>query len=104
MTLILSNEEIAQILTMRTCLEALEEGYREQAEGWAEHEKLPLIENVIADKIQGRTSADQITMFRSGSGMGLQFAAVGAQVYRLAKERGLGLQISTEWFTQTLHT
>jgi len=33
MTLILSNEEIAQILTVRTCLEALEEAYQAQAEG-----------------------------------------------------------------------
>ena len=32
MTLILSNEEIAQLLTMRIYLEALEEGHREQAE------------------------------------------------------------------------
>jgi hypothetical protein len=47
---------------------------------------------------------NQITMFRSGSGMGLQFAAVGAQIYRLAREGGLGREIPTEWFTQTLHT
>jgi alanine dehydrogenase len=70
----------------------------------AEHEKLPLIENVIAGKIKGRTAADQVTMFRSGSGMGLQFAAVGVRVYQLAKDRGLGRRIPTEWFTQTLHT
>jgi len=69
-----------------------------------EHEKLPLLEDIIAGKIKGRNRDDEITMFHSGSGMGLQFAAVGARVLKLAKERGLGKEIPTEWFTQTLHT
>lgn len=69
-----------------------------------EHENLPLLEDVITGKIKGRVREDQITMFHSGSGMGLQFAAVGARVLRLARERGLGQEIPTEWFTQTLHT
>jgi ornithine cyclodeaminase/alanine dehydrogenase-like protein (mu-crystallin family) len=68
------------------------------------HEKLPLLEDIIAGKVKGRTRDDQITMFHSGSGMGLQFAAVGARVLQLAKARGLGREIPTEWFTQTLHT
>ena len=67
-------------------------------------EELPLLEDVIAGKVQGRTRDDQVTMFQSGSGMGIQFAAVGAKVYELAKARGLGHEIPTEWFTQTLHT
>jgi ornithine cyclodeaminase/alanine dehydrogenase-like protein (mu-crystallin family) len=69
-----------------------------------EQEGLPLLEDIIAGKIRGRASEDEVTMFRSGSGMGIQFAAVGATVYELAKERGLGHQVPTEWFTQTLHT
>ena len=44
-----------------------------------------------------------MTMFR-GHGLGLQFAAVGAKAYELAQNRGLGHEIPTEWFTQTLHT
>jgi ornithine cyclodeaminase/alanine dehydrogenase-like protein (mu-crystallin family) len=72
--------------------------------GSAEHEKLPLLEDVIAGKVKGRTSADQITMYRSGSGMGLQFAAVGARVLQLAREQGLGHELPNDWFTQTLHT
>jgi ornithine cyclodeaminase/alanine dehydrogenase-like protein (mu-crystallin family) len=67
-------------------------------------ESLALLEDVIAGKAAGRTRDDQITMFRSGSGMGIQFAAVGARIYRIAKERGLGHEVPTEWFTQTLHT
>jgi alanine dehydrogenase len=69
-----------------------------------DQERLPLLDQVIAGKIPGRNREDQVTMFRSGSGMGLQFAAVGAKVYELAKNRGLGREIPTECFTQTLHT
>lgn len=69
-----------------------------------EQEGLPLLEDIIARRIPGRTRDDQVTMFQSGSGMGIQFAAVGAKVYELAKERRLGHKIPTEWFTQTLHT
>ncbi len=69
-----------------------------------EQEKLPLLEDIIAGKVPGRTRDDQVTVFHSGAGMGLQFAAVGAKVYALARECGLGHEIPTEWFTQTLHT
>ena len=58
--------------------------------------KMPLLEQVIAGKVSGRTHDDQVTMFR-GHGLGLQFAAVGAKAYELAKERGLGHEIPTEW-------
>jgi alanine dehydrogenase len=70
----------------------------------AEHEKLPVLDGIIAGKVPGRTSDEQITMFHSGSGMGLQFAAVGAVVLELARKHGVGHEIPTEWFTQTLHT
>jgi hypothetical protein len=35
MVLVLSNEDVARVLTMAECMAALEEGYREQAEGRA---------------------------------------------------------------------
>jgi ornithine cyclodeaminase/alanine dehydrogenase-like protein (mu-crystallin family) len=38
--------------------------------------ELPLLEDIIAGKIAGRTRSDQITMLRNGSGIGIQFAAV----------------------------
>jgi ornithine cyclodeaminase/alanine dehydrogenase-like protein (mu-crystallin family) len=64
--------------------------------------KMSLLDDVIAGRV-GRKNDDEITMFR-GHGLGLQFAAVGAKVYELAKKQGLGHEIPTEWFTQTLHT
>jgi ornithine cyclodeaminase/alanine dehydrogenase-like protein (mu-crystallin family) len=68
-----------------------------------EYGKMFLLEQVIAGKVSARTRDDQVTMFR-GHGLGLQFAAVGAKAYELARERGQGHEIPTEWFTQTLHT
>jgi alanine dehydrogenase len=62
-----------------------------------------LLEDVIAGKHPGRTSPEQVTMYR-GHGLGLQFAAVGALIYNRARERGLGHEIPTDWFTQTYHT
>lgn len=53
----------------------------------------------------GRRSPDDITLFTGGgtgasSGLGIQFAAVADVVYRAARERGLGRELPTEWFTQ----
>lgn len=64
----------------------------------------PLLEEIISGKAAGRASEDQISYFDSGSGMGIQFAATGAVIYKRAKERGLGRELPDEWFTQTLHT
>jgi len=69
-----------------------------------EQAQRPLLEDIIAGKVAGRTSEDQVTIYESGSGLGLQFAAVGAKIYELAKQQGLGQTIPTDWFVQTLHT
>ena len=64
-------------------------------------DKFPLLEQIIAGTTQGRIRDDDVTIFRSGSGMGVQFAAVAAKVYELARAQGLGREIPTDWFTQT---
>jgi alanine dehydrogenase len=48
----------------------------------------------------GRTADDQLTVFANNTGMGLQFAAVGARVLKLAEEQGLGHEVPTEWFLE----
>jgi ornithine cyclodeaminase/alanine dehydrogenase-like protein (mu-crystallin family) len=62
-------------------------------------EALPLLGDVIVGKHPGRTADEQITglILR---GDGVQFAAVGARIYQLCKERGLGTEIPTELFLQ----
>lgn len=63
---------------------------------------------IVAGKVPGRTAADQITLFGGGgmggsAGLGTQFAAVGAVVYQKAREAGVGREIPTEWFLETVH-
>jgi len=66
--------------------------------------EVPLLEDIIAGKIPGRTHSDQITMLRNGSGIGIQFACVAAKAYERALQLKLGREIPTDWFTQTLNT
>lgn len=62
----------------------------------------PLYADVIAGRAAGRTSAAQITQYRPVGNWGLQFAACGALAYREARARGLGRELPTEWFLQTI--
>jgi len=67
--------------------------------------KVRQLGDILAQKVKGRTAEDQITLFTgSGSGgsagLGTQFVAVGAMIYKRAKEKGIGRKIPTEWFLQ----
>ena len=63
-------------------------------------ESIQEVQDLVAGKIKGRTSADQITVFNNNTGAGTQFAAVGAAVLARAKSMGLGREIPTEWFLE----
>ena len=62
----------------------------------------PLYADIVAGNAEGRTSASQITQYRPVGNWGIQFSSCGALVYRLAKERGLGRDLPTEWFLQSI--
>ena len=64
---------------------------------------LPTLPQLIVGDAQGRTREDQITCFLNNIGLGYQFAACGAVAYRKARERGLGHDLPTDWFTETVH-
>jgi alanine dehydrogenase len=72
----------------------------------AAHEKvdreIPVYTDVISGKAQGRTGRDQITQYHTFGNWGVQFPAVGAHVYRRARELGLGHELPTEWFLQDI--
>ncbi|TMA11899.1 MAG: ornithine cyclodeaminase family protein [Deltaproteobacteria bacterium] len=55
-----------------------------------------------AQKIPGRTSPRQVTFFINSGTQGLQFAVCAGRVYQLAKEKGVGREIPTEWFLQDI--
>jgi alanine dehydrogenase len=58
------------------------------------------IQDLLGGRVDGRTGADQITLFNNNTGAGTQFAAVGSAVFKKAQELGLGREIPTEWFLE----
>ena len=78
-------------------------------QGWAAFEgsinwdEMPTLAQIIAGKQSGRERDDEITCFVNNLGMGIQFAAVGAKVLELARAKGIGHELPTEWFTQSVH-
>ncbi len=79
-----------------------------EGKGWRaiaeiDFESLPTLPEVIAGMSPGRDTPEQITCFLNNLGMGYQFAAAGAAVYRKARALGRGHELPTEWFTQDVH-
>lgn len=62
----------------------------------------PSMVDVETNKVAGRTADDQITLFVGTGTQGLQFASVGGRTYQLAKEKGLGHELPSEWFLQDI--
>jgi ornithine cyclodeaminase/alanine dehydrogenase-like protein (mu-crystallin family) len=60
--------------------------------------------DLVSGRAPGRQSAQERTAFVNNTGLGLQFAAVGAAVYRRARELGVGRELPTEWFTEDVHS
>lgn len=57
---------------------------------------------LLADPKAGRTSDEEITYSERGNIQGAQFFPVAGKVYELARARGLGKEIPTEWFLQDI--
>ncbi len=65
--------------------------------------RVPTLPELVAGRAAGRDGAEQVTCFLNNIGMGYQFAAAGALLYQRARERGVGRELPTEWFTETVH-
>jgi len=81
---------------------------RAEGRGWElgegiDFERTPVLADLIAGAADGRRSDREVTCFLNNLGMGYQFAAAGALVYRRARENGLGHELPTEWFTEDVH-
>jgi ornithine cyclodeaminase/alanine dehydrogenase-like protein (mu-crystallin family) len=63
----------------------------------------PELTDVIAGELPGRTDDQEINTFVNNTGLGMQFAAIGALAYTRARDRGLGRQLPTDWFTENVH-
>ncbi len=60
------------------------------------------IPDLMAGRWAGRTSDRQITFLNNQGTQGLQFAAVGAKAYEMAKAKGLGHPLPLNWFLQNI--
>lgn len=58
--------------------------------------------DLVFGRAQGRVNDEQISFYHNMGNQGLQFAAVGALTYRMAKKQGLGRDLPTEWFVQNI--
>lgn len=63
-------------------------------------EEIGELGDLLLGRFRGRTDPEQITVFANNTGMGLQFAAVGALVLEEAEKRNLGHVVPTEWFLE----
>jgi ornithine cyclodeaminase/alanine dehydrogenase-like protein (mu-crystallin family) len=84
-------------------------GQKANEHGWGsigkelDFDKLPTLPDLISGRAPGRKRDDEVTCFLNNIGLGYQFAAAGAVVYRKAKEASAGHALPTEWFTETVH-
>ena len=67
------------------------------------HAALPSLPQIIVGERDGRTDDGQVTCFLNNLGMGYQFAAAGYLVHKKATEAGIGNDLPTDWFTETVH-
>jgi len=72
----------------------------EAAPAWID---APELKEIIGGKYPGRKSPEEITCFINNIGLGIQFAAVGAAIYSQAKTKGIGKEIPTDWFLESVH-
>ena len=79
------------------------QGDRNAHSGIADVSKVPELKDMVSGKVSGRQSPAEITCFHNYQGLGLQFAAIGAIVYREAVKRNLGLSLDDRYFTQDVH-
>jgi alanine dehydrogenase len=66
-------------------------------------DSVPELKDLLAGRAEGRKSDNELTCFHNYQGLGLQFAAIGAIVYREAKRKKLGLELDDKYFTQDVH-
>jgi len=69
----------------------------------AQWDDLPTLSQLVNGEIPGRQDADAITCFCNNVGIGLQFAAVGVEVLRRAREAKVGRELPTDWFLESVH-
>jgi ornithine cyclodeaminase/alanine dehydrogenase-like protein (mu-crystallin family) len=76
-----------------------------RAHGAVAEDRAVLLADLLIGKKKGRTSSKQITYSERGNIQGVQgaqFFAVAGKAYELAKKKGLGKEIPTDWLLQDI--
>jgi ornithine cyclodeaminase/alanine dehydrogenase-like protein (mu-crystallin family) len=73
-----------------------------RAHGAIAEDRCVLLEELLTGKKKGRTSDKQVSYSERGNIQGAQFFAVAGKVYELAKAKGLGREIPTDWLLQDI--
>jgi len=87
---------------LQICIGGPKEGIAPLQEAAVDCGDAPELGEIIIRKRRGRQSAAEVTLFLNNIGLGTQFAAVGASIYKAAREKGLGREIPGEWFLETV--
>jgi ornithine cyclodeaminase/alanine dehydrogenase-like protein (mu-crystallin family) len=57
----------------------------------------------VSGEIAGRQDRNAITCFCNNVGLGLQFAAIGSEALKRARDAGVGRELPTDWFLESVH-
>jgi ornithine cyclodeaminase/alanine dehydrogenase-like protein (mu-crystallin family) len=81
------------------------EGWRHPLTGEVTNfwEDLPVLSQLVNGEIPGKIDPSSITCFCNNIGIGLQFAAVGCEALRRAREAKVGRELPTDWFLESEH-
>ncbi len=64
--------------------------------------RYPELADLVSGRAPGRTSQRQLTMFMNNFGVGVQFAALGAAAWQRARDAGLGQELPSDWFLESI--
>jgi ornithine cyclodeaminase/alanine dehydrogenase-like protein (mu-crystallin family) len=79
------------------------EGNRKAVRAAAREDELPNLHDLVLGRAKGRSSDREVTCFLNYVGIGYQFAALGSLLYREAREKQIGRDLPTDWFTEDVN-
>ena len=74
----------------------------ERGHGVIAEDRSVFLSEILKGEKKGRTSPDQISYSERGNIQGAQFFSVAGRAYELAKKKGLGREIPTDWLLQDI--
>jgi ornithine cyclodeaminase/alanine dehydrogenase-like protein (mu-crystallin family) len=66
---------------------------------WSQY---PDLGELVTGRTEGRSRQDQRTFFLNSTGVGAQFTAVAHHVYTAARSSGLGHEVASDWFVESV--